>query len=213
MEGLDLLKRDWKRLGDTCPKLSYQDIYEVIHKKSSSIVKWLFVICLGEFAFWGLLTIFIPESYLEIYQVLNLKTLAIVAQIVHYLVLAGFLLLFYKNYQSISVTDNTGLLMKNILRTRKTVHYYIVYNIGMYILFTVVINIIMFLNPEMLYDMVPEAAEFPINESLFFTIMLISQLLALIIVSGLLYLFYRLIYGILLKRLKANYKELQKLTL
>ena len=44
MDELDLLKRDWKRQEASLPKISYDDIYKMIHKKSSSIVKWILII-------------------------------------------------------------------------------------------------------------------------------------------------------------------------
>ena len=39
--------------------------------------------------------------------------------------------------------------------------------------------------------------------------MIIAQVVALFIIIGLLWLYYRIIYGILLKRLSKNYKELK----
>ena len=43
------------------------------------------------------------------------------------------------------------------------------------------------------------------------TVTIISQVVALIIILVLLWLFYKLIYGILLRKLNKNYKELAKL--
>ena len=43
------------------------------------------------------------------------------------------------------------------------------------------------------------------------TVTIISQVIALIIILVLLWLFYKLVYGILLKKLNKNYKELAKL--
>ena len=44
MDELELLKKDWQKENMTFPKLSYNDIYKMIIKKSSSIVKWIFII-------------------------------------------------------------------------------------------------------------------------------------------------------------------------
>ena len=52
MDELDLLKKDWKKQEGNYPKLSYDEIYKMIWKKSSSIVKWIFVISIIEFLFW-----------------------------------------------------------------------------------------------------------------------------------------------------------------
>jgi hypothetical protein len=43
------------------------------------------------------------------------------------------------------------------------------------------------------------------------TITIISQIIAIVIFMLILWLFYKLIYGILLKKLNRNYKELSKL--
>ena len=57
MDELELLKKDWKKNDDTkYPKLSYNDIYKMILKKSSSIVKWIFIISLLEFALWTIIS-------------------------------------------------------------------------------------------------------------------------------------------------------------
>ena len=52
MKELDLLKKDWNKQNTDFPKLSYDDIYKLIHKKSSSIVKWILIICIAELIFW-----------------------------------------------------------------------------------------------------------------------------------------------------------------
>ncbi len=52
MDELDLLKKDWNKGDSKYPKLSYNEIYKMILKKSSSIVKWIFIISLLEFGFW-----------------------------------------------------------------------------------------------------------------------------------------------------------------
>ena len=49
MDDLDLLKEDWKKQEKSLPHLSYNEIYKMIWKKSSSIVKWIFVISILEF--------------------------------------------------------------------------------------------------------------------------------------------------------------------
>lgn len=48
MKELDLLKKDWKRNSDSFEQLSENDIYKMIHKKSSSVVKWIFIVSIIE---------------------------------------------------------------------------------------------------------------------------------------------------------------------
>lgn len=210
MDELELLKKDWKKQDADYPKLSYNEIYKIIHKKSSSVVKWIFIICIAEFLFWGLLNLFIPESYLEIYEKFNLKTFLFVTQVLHYIVIIVFLYFFYKNYKAISVIDSTSFLMKKIINTRKTVNYYVYYNLILYAILSIIINTILFSDSELLIEALkPEGISIDNDE--FFRIMLISQIIAFFVVCGLLLIYYRIIYGILLKRLTNNYKELETL--
>ena len=210
MDELEFLKKDWKKQGADFPKLSYNEIYKIIHKKSSSIVKWIFIICIAEFLFWGLITLMIPESTFAIYEMFNLNTFMFIAQGLHYVVVFIFIYLFYKNYKTISVVDNTGLLMKNILKTRKTVNYYVYYNIILYVLISIVLNVVMFSHPNILIENLMPANS-NLDSEKFMTVMIVVQIILLIIMCGVIWAYYRIIYGILLKKLNGNYKELESL--
>ncbi|UMB61877.1 hypothetical protein MHL31_06715 [Lutibacter sp. A80] len=210
MDELELLKKDWKKQDAKFPKLSYNEIYKIIHKKSSSVVKWILIICIAELIFWNLLNFLIPESYLEIYEKFHIKNFLYVTQGLHYIVVLIFIYLFYKNYKAISVVENTNKLMQSIIKTRKTVNYYVYYNLILYVLLSVIVNIIMFSNPDiMLETLTPNNST--VDQNMFLTIMLISQVVAAFIIIGLLWLYYKIIYGILLKKLTKNYKELKSL--
>ena len=102
------------------------------------------------------------------------------------------------------------MLMQKIIRTRKTVNYYVYYNITLYVLLSIVVNIIMFSNPETLIEALNPDNKV-IDDDKFFNIMLIAQVITLFVILGLLWGYYRIIYGILLKRLNRNFKELETL--
>jgi multisubunit Na+/H+ antiporter MnhG subunit len=210
MDELDLLKKDWKKQESSYPKLSYNEIYKIIHKKSSSIVKWILIICIAEFLFWGFINLLIPDRFFDIYEKLHLKTFLNITYIFHYIIVVVFIYLFYKNYSAICVIDNTSLLMKKIIKTRKTVNYYVYYNIIMTVILSVVVNIIMFSDSALLNEAMNPKLEV-VDEDKFFYIMLIAQIIGLVIMVGLLWLYYKLIYGILLKKLTKNFKELKKI--
>ncbi len=211
-DGLELLKKDWKNQEGGLPKMSYDEIYALIHKKSSSIVKWIFIICVFELLFWNVLGLIIPDEALEVYDKFNLRTFLYVSQALHYSVVLFFIYLFYKNYKSISVIENTNVLMKKIIKTRKTVNYYVYYNLTVYIILTIIVNVIMFTNSETLIEvMKPLGAD--IENGTFMNLFLIIQTIALFLVIGVLWHYYKLIYGILLKRLNRNYKELETLNI
>lgn len=210
MDELEFLKKDWKKQGADFPKLSYDDIYKLIHKKSSSIVKWIFIICVAEFLFWGLISLLIPESTFSIYEKFNLKIFFLVTRILNYIVVFVFIYLFYKNYKTISVVDNTGLLMKNILRTRRTVNYYVYINIILYILLSIIMNALMFSHPDILIEnMMPKNTS--LDSDKFLGIMIVFQVIVLLAMCAIIWAYYRIIYGILMKKLNRNYKELESL--
>ena len=62
MDELELLKSKWQDGNQELPKLSYNDIYRMLHNKSASIVKWIFIISIFELVFWIILGLLSPES-------------------------------------------------------------------------------------------------------------------------------------------------------
>jgi hypothetical protein len=128
MDGLDLLKKNWKKQEENLPHLSYDDIYKMIWKKSSSIVKWIFIISIIEFLLGTLLSIALADKeYWQQMETLHLKEFMIFAEVISYPITLYFIYRFYKNYKKISSTDSASKLMRDILKTRKTVKFYIAY--------------------------------------------------------------------------------------
>ncbi len=210
MDQLDKLKKEWQSREQELPKISYNDIYKMLLKKSSSIVKWIFIISVAELLFWIGLYFIIPEDNMKLMHEMGIGNIMYYANIIHFIVFGIFIFLFYKNYQSIQVTDNTKMLMKNILNTRKTVRYFVFYNVGMFIVSSIVIDSFFYTNSNKLYNVMDFASKGVPQEN-FANVFIIAQILVGIVVIGLLILFYWLVYGILLKRLKSNYKELEKM--
>ena len=120
---------------------------------------------------------------------------------------AGLVINFYKNYKTISTTVATKTLMSAILRTRKIVQYYVWYNLGMLVIICIFSYFITFVyNPDMAFLREKLAAD---GKAMFFTVgILILTILGLL---GIFWCIYRLLYGTLLRKLYANYKELKKI--
>jgi hypothetical protein len=118
--------------------------------------------------------------------------------------------LFYKNYRNIAVTENTKVLMEKILKTRKTVKQYVIYNLSMMAL-VILLGIIMELStsPETQILLTDIESKGENNIFIFYLIITIVSLIAIAVILSLFLGFYYLIYGLLLKRLKKNYKELK----
>ncbi|MDA9025755.1 hypothetical protein N9H81_01680 [bacterium] len=210
MDQLDKLKKEWQNREQELPKLSYNSIYNMLLKKSSSIVKWIFIISIIELLFWIGLNLVIPEDNLKLINEMGIGDIMHYSNIVHFIIFGVFIFLFYKNHQSIKVTDSTKMLMQNILKTRKTVRYFVYYNVGMLASGLIITDIYFYSRSQKLYEIMNYASK-GIPEKGFATTFIISQIIVGILVVGLLIAFYWLIYGILLKRLNNNYKELKKM--
>ena len=210
MDQLDKLKKEWQSREQELPKVSYNNIYKMLLKKSSSIVKWIFFISVIELLFWISLYFVIPEDNIELMNEMGIGNIMLYSNIVHFIIFGIFIFLFYKNYQSIQVTDNTKVLMQNILNTRKTVRYFVYYNLGMFVLVSIAIDSYFYSRSDQLYEIM-DFANKGIPEEGFATNFIISQIIVGVLVIGLLIVFYRLVYGILLKKLNRNYKELEKM--
>jgi hypothetical protein len=211
MDELELLKKDWQKDNNKYPKLSYNEIYKMILKKSSSIVKWIFIISLLEFVFWGIISFALKDTEnMQRFNEYDIDAIIIPLTVTGYIILVYFFYLFFKNYRTISVTDNAKVLMENILKTRRTVKQYVAFNLIYLVLLTIVVLFIEFDKDAELINQVEQASA---NGEIFkfYAIIIISTFLLLAVAIGVLLLFYWLVYGLLLGRLNKNYKELKKL--
>ena len=210
MDELKQLKKDWQK-DQKFPKINKSEIYKFLHKKSSSIVKWIFIISIVEFIFWSIIAFLIKDSEnQQRFDEYGMEYITIPLMITGYIVLFYFFILFYRNYKSISTTVNSKTLMEQILKTRKTVKYYVVFNL-IFLYISMVIGIVIELNnnPDILLQTskFSESGDFYI----FYGIVILVTLLAMVVITIFFLIFYYLIYGILLKKLKKNYKELKSI--
>ncbi len=200
MDQLELLKKDWKKQESTLPKLSREDISKLIHKKSSSIVKWIFIISVLELVLPHIAYLFMNnDKNSEFIEQLGLSNFITILYTIGYIVIIYFIFRFYKNYKSISANSNPKDLMQNIIKTRRTVKHYIWFYLA---LVPIIWGVVLYktFNSTDFLEKLPEN-----------TSMVIVWLIAVVTISiGVLlfWLFYRLLYGILLNKLRSNYKEL-----
>ena len=204
MKELDLLKKDWQKSEASFEQLSEKDIYAMIHKKSSSIVKWILIVSILEFVVLNGIGLFLSDDNMETIST-NHPYLHIIDTL-NYVIITGFIFMFYKNYRTISSLDSSKKLITGILRTRKIVSYYIFWNIIIGGIVGVYSGITGFNDgwnvanpPNSHYNKV-------LDENNFLAIAFIMIITMLGI--GL---FYKLLYGNFLKKLKDNYEELQKI--
>ncbi|MDJ0646738.1 MAG: hypothetical protein QNJ57_12215 [Flavobacteriaceae bacterium] len=200
MDQLDLLKKDWKKQEEALPKYSFDELSQLIHKKSSSIVKWIFIISVLELVLPHLVYLFVDyDTSMQHYKELGIGNFITGFYIIFYIVIFYFIFRFYKNYQSISANSKPKELMQNIIKTRRTVKHYIWFNLAMVPLVSIVILHSTFKSEEFLNQL---------PENFNMAIIWVISIVVIVIITLLLWLFYRLIYGILLNKLKRNYNEL-----
>jgi len=201
VDELELLKKDWQKQDESLPRLSKEDIYPMLLKKSSSIVKWILIISIIEFVFWIAIAVISEQQDLntEFIEDAGVTTINYILLVINYGAIIYFITRFYLNYKTIQSTDSSITLMANILKARRTVKQYIWFNIAFLFIGMIVVFWIAYSNS-------PET--FNVDN---LAILIIALIAVTIIIAGLLLLIYRVIYGRLLKRLSNNYKELKKL--
>ncbi|WP_417353027.1 hypothetical protein [Flavobacterium alkalisoli] len=213
MDVLDKLKNDWQKNGDRYPRISEHEIYGMLHKKSSSIVKWILLISIMEFAFFLALSFLLSdnpnsakmENYIPAAVNISIWVLDMGINVC-------FMYLFFINYRKITNTDNIKNLMRSILKARKIVSRYIL--IKLIVVFVIAFMSLVYVHnndPEWI-DIFQHAKE----QGKGFVVNLMYYGIGIIAISLLVvcfWLFYKLIYGFLLKRLYRNYQELKKIEL
>ena len=209
MEELDLLKKDWQK-ANNFNQFSEKDIYYMLQKKSTSIVRWLLIISILEFCLWTFINVYSDsDSCFDNKEMNTFMSISKYLEYFGYGVILLFIYLLFKKYKKISVTASTKHLMINILNTKKIVQYYVWYNLIILVLCVFLgVYFAVIINPKshFIMDKILSDSKYMIGGILFLTLLTV-------LFFAIFWLFYRLLYGILLKKLYANYKELQKIDL
>lgn len=209
-EELDLLKKAWKNDPHVYEQVTENQIYKMIHKRSSSIVKWILMISIAEFLLWSAIGLFfVDENYLKTLEMYHIDTLFKVISVLNYAVVIFFIFMFYKNFKTISTTDTVKKLMNSIIKTRKTVQYYIWYNLGMFAFIFIIVVISQIIYDPNINSLIDSTKD--VNPQVFWVIIGLTYFVLFALTFGLFWLFYRLIYGFLMKRLHKNFEELKKI--
>jgi len=209
MEELDLLKTHWKK-EENFPKVNKEEIRRMLHKNSSSIVKWILILCLAEFVIGLSFKINFVLNETEKFDILDMGF-----EILGSVATGYFLVLFFKEYKKIKTFTDTKSLMTSILKARDWVKKYIIVTLSI-IGIQSLIGIINFkiyeafkqgylAGSDIAYDPAMEKTLFP-NVMVFTALLMTFSILALV-----LFLYYRYVYIRLIERLKKNYDELVSL--
>ena len=214
---LDDLKKSWQEQ-DIKPKYAPSEILQMLHKKSRNYVKYILWISTLEFLIFFSLSIFYifqsegDNSFLDILKKLGVQEtpqlqetfehLYAGLKLVSLLITGFFVIQFYLNYKKIKVQDNLKLLILQIVKFRKTVNAFIFTNIFLLILFTGILTAFIFriFSVQNIQLTHPTLIGFIVGLSL-------TTLFSV----GLIWLYYKIVYGIIMRRLGQNLKELQKI--
>lgn len=204
MDELDIFKKQWQKEEKNLPRLEYDQIYQMILKKSSSAVKWIFIVSLFELAL-GMISLFWhPTVYKELEEPMVTKILSWVITLLG----VYFIYRFFINYKSISTTSSVKELLANIMKSRKTVRLWIVINMVVAGIFAMIFSVNSFAELKGGWQEFNSSAEV----SDYFMVLGVSFLVTIIIV-GIFLLIYLLLYGFMMRRLNRNYRELKKMEL
>ncbi len=200
MGNLDSIKDIWKNQGESNIRFTQDDIQGMVQKKSSSIVKWILIISLLEFILPNLVFVFTDINATKLfYEKFGLENTMNFYGLLHIVIILGFIYIFYKNYKNISTESNVKILLTNILKTRSTVKYYVYYNLTIMGIIGLHMFYVVYNSPQFLQEL-PDNSNMVMIWIISITLLLVTLLIF--------WLFYRIIYGFLLKKLKKNYAEL-----
>ncbi len=212
IDELDLLKKDWQKKETNLPRLTYEEIYKMIWKKSSSVVRWIFYISIIEFLLPHLLYLipsFRNEMDYNFAKSLGINNWIIALTIVQYAVAIYFIFQFYKRYKEISVLDDAGKLMKRIFRTRQTVKHYVLFCLAMVLLIFAVFIVGMALDDNLAETL--NLKNQSVDPEQLKWLLIGVMTVAGILFTGLLAGIYFLLYGLLTRKLSRNYIELKRM--
>ncbi|WP_234108928.1 MULTISPECIES: beta-carotene 15,15'-monooxygenase [Chryseobacterium] len=214
---LDNLKKTWQQQ-EVKPKYDGTQIEQMLNKSSRNYVKYILWISIAEFiVIFGMNVYYTflgddTKSFLNILRKLGVQNttkleedfthLYFVLKIVSMLITGVFVVLFYKNYVRINIESNLKKLILQIIKFKKTVNYFIFANIFLIILVLGILAVFTFatLSGQNIHLNHPTLIGF-----------IIGFVVTLVLSVVLIWFYYRIAYGIILKRLGKNLAELKKI--
>ncbi|WP_312311820.1 hypothetical protein [Empedobacter brevis] len=210
---LDDLKSIWGSIKDE-EKFDQNQIFQMLKKKSSTTIKWLFIFTFCEFIIFLVYNLYILISGKNLFDskvttLLEQKTINNyeITSVFSIVITFGFLIMAYRYFKKIDLNQSVVDLMKNIISFRRLVN--------LFILFTV-LSLIVSSAPfyyelgQSIYlakhanDIQPLAN----NASIYGWIAIITAVTFIVIIGTL---YYGIIYFLFLRKLQQNLKELKEM--
>lgn len=212
---IDSFKKSWQNQ-TIADGYNQEDIEKMLNKKSRNYVKYILWISIAEFFVFGMInfiTLFSSNFHTDFTSILNRLQIRNQSQVefsldriynwmkVASLVITGiFVIIFYINYKRINVEANLKKFITHIIAFKKTVNLFIISNIVLLLL------VIGCFTTFIIYTM--RLQKIHIDNPTFWG--LISGVtVSLLICIILILLYYKIAYGIILKRLSKNLNQLE----
>jgi len=214
---LDSFKKTWQEQ-PVQPKYDNSEILKMLNKKSRNYMKYIFWISVAEFLFFSILGLFYliqntePDSFLNILEkmgvqkdhqlISKLDRIYLMVKVLSLVVTGFFVFKFYQNYRRIKIEEDLKLFIIRIITFKKTVNAFILTNIALLlILITALIGFTFY---------ILNAQDIELSSSTltgFITGIVVSTVLCVILI----WVYYRLVYGIIMSRLDKNLSQLQEI--
>ncbi|MFL9835705.1 beta-carotene 15,15'-monooxygenase [Chryseobacterium terrae] len=214
---LDSFKKTWQEQ-PVQPKYNDNEILKMLNKKSRNYMKYIFWISVAEFLFFSVFGVFYliqnneSDSFLSILEKMGvhkddqltnkLDNIYLIVKILSLVVTGFFVLKFYQNYRKIKIEEDLKLFIIRIITFKKTVNAFILTNIGLLlILITALIGFTFY---------ILNVQNIEISGSTF-TGFVVGIIVSTILCVILIWVYYRLVYGIIMSRLDRNLNQLKEI--
>lgn len=212
---LDSFKKTWQEQ-PVQPKYDSTEILQMLNRKSRNYVKYIFWISVVEFLFFSVLGVFYffqgdeSDSFRKILEKLgaqespevenNFDFAYLAIKIIGLMITAYFVFKFYQNYRKIKIEENLKGLITRIIKFKNTVNAFILISIVLLVAFTLVFSAFIFyiLNSQNIQ---------PSSSNL--AIVIVGTIVSMVLCILLIWLYYRLVYGIIIRKLDKNLKQLK----
>ncbi|CAD7810916.1 hypothetical protein CHRY9390_02266 [Chryseobacterium aquaeductus] len=214
---LDSFKKTWQEQ-PVQAKYDNSEILQMLNKKSRNYVKYIFWISVIEFVLFTAFGLFYilqnkeSNTFLTSLQKLGveknehlqdiLDNIYLVIKIITLVVTGYFVIKFYQNYRKIKIEDDLKEFILKIIKFKKTVNAFILINIIIVIIFTSTLIILG------IYAIQNQNTEMANSSIMAF---IVSFIISTVLCVLLIWAYYRLVYGILIKRLDKNLKQLKEI--
>ncbi|QFG53778.1 beta-carotene 15,15'-monooxygenase [Chryseobacterium sp.] len=212
---IDDFKKTWQE-HEVRPKYGNSEILEMLNHKSRNYVKYILWISVVEFLFFTGLSVFYifrtedSNSFISAMEKLGVHNtpelqqeftlLYNILKALSFLITGFFVVRFYQNYRRINLEANLKRFILQIMIFRRTVNHFILANILLLIIFTGILTLFIFRTLA--------TQEITLEQPTllgFLTGIGIATLLSV----GLIWLYYRIVYGIIMKKLGRNLNQLK----